>query len=83
MVKKSITKGLFIAILNNEKIAFRTHKKKLQALEYYVRNAVTSYHREAPPQSLKDYVLEEIENLGGTDIEILEDIEIYNVTVMV
>ena len=49
MVKKSITKGLFIAILNNEKIAFRTHKKKLQALEYYVRNTVTSYHREAPP----------------------------------
>ena len=83
MVKKSKTKGLFIAVINNERIAFRTNKKQLKALEFYVSNAIESYQRELPPQSIKDYVIEEIENLGGPDIEILEDIKTYDVIVRV
>ena len=83
MVKKSKTKGLFIAVINNEQIAFRTNKKQLKALEFYVSNVIESYQRELPPQSIKDYVIEEIENLGGPDIEILEDIKTYDVIVRV
>ena len=82
MVTKSTKKAIFIATLNNQDVAFKTNKTHIIELERYIRNAVSAYSRELPPQTLKDYVIEEISNLGGTNIEIIENVKMCDIVVV-
>ena len=83
MVKKSTSKAMFVAILNNDKVAFRIAKTHVKLLELYVRDLVREYGQIVPPLTLKDYVVEMVSEIKNKDIEVIENVELCDITVLV
>lgn len=71
MLRKSKHKVVLVANLDGEQIVFLVRKKYLTALEGYIEDMTKEYENEAPPQKLKDYIIECIIHLEGEWVEIL------------
>ena len=81
MLRKSKHKVVLIANLDGEQVVFLVRKKYVSALQGYIEDMTKEYELEAPPQKLKDYVIDSIIHLEDEWIEILggiNDITIYS-----
>lgn len=81
MLRKSKHKMVLIANLDGEQVVFLVRKKYMSALQGYIEDMTKEYENEAPPQKLKDFIIECIIHLEGEWVEILggiDDMVIYS-----
>ena len=72
---------VLIANLDGEQVVFLVRKKYMSALQGYIEDMTKEYENEAPPQKLKDFIIECIIHLEGEWVEILggiDDMVIYS-----
>ena len=81
MLRKSKHKMVLIAHLDGEQVVFLVRKKYMSALQGYIEDMTKEYENEAPPQKLKDFIIDCIIHLEGEWVEILggiDDMVIYS-----
>ena len=77
MLRKSKHHTVLVANLNGEQVVFLVRKKYKTALKCYIDDMVNEYLDIIPPQSLKDFIIDQVIKLEGEWVEILGGIDTY------